>query len=123
MVDKKKKAKLLETVGLYLVMKLGWSRRAYAYAIWFLVHELYMQLLISFVIHIDIYGICYIILNDKKKTIKTFAKRKRVSFLYGKSSILVAGIPYLEYFEIFPQVTLTAVGFLSVKNEDYCLFV
>lgn len=35
----------------------------------------------------------------------------------------MAGIPYLEYSEIFPQLALTAVGFLGVKNEDHCLFI
>lgn len=28
----------------------------------------------------------------------------------------MAGIPYLEYSEIFPQFALTAVGFLGVKT-------
>jgi len=37
--------------------------------------------------------------------------------------MLVSGIPYLEYSEIFPHTIFTTVGFLDVKNEDYSLFI
>lgn len=63
MVDKqkKKKAKLLEIVGLYLVMKLGWSLRANAYAIWFCFSPL--SYILTYMV--------YVILKDKKNH-KTF---------------------------------------------------
>lgn len=106
--------KHLEITGPYLVMEFPWSFRSNIIC-FFLVYELCMQVLFTFVIHNNIYGIYHIevqkllLLNEKE-------------FHSYTESLPYWWLGFLT--TIFCNfLTLTAVELFSVKNKDNYLVI